>query len=64
MKETDIKILKGFAECDMNVSETARTLMYHRNNVDYHLKKIAEETGLNPFCFYDLVKLLKKGGVL
>lgn len=62
MKETDRKILIAYAECNMNVSETARALMYHRNNVDYHLKKIAEETGLNPFCFYDLVQLLKNEG--
>lgn len=64
MKITDKEILKAFAENDMNVSKTARESMYHRNNIVYHLKKIEKETGLNPFCFFDLVKLLKKEGVL
>ena len=64
MNTTDKEILIAFAECNMNVSETARVMTYHRNNVDYHLQKIEEKTGLNPKCFYDLVKLLQNEGEL
>ena len=64
MNETDKEILIAFAECNMNVCETARELMYHRNNVDYHLKRIEEKADLNPKCFFDLVKLLQNEGVI
>lgn len=64
MNETDKEILIAFAECNMNVCETARVLVYHRNTVDYHLKRIEEKTGLNPKCFFDLVKLLQNEGVI
>ena len=64
MSETDREVLIAFAECNMNRSKTARKLMYHRNNILYHLQKIREETGLNPYRFFDLVKLLQNEGVL
>ena len=64
MNETDKEILIVFAENNMNVCETARVLIYHRNNVDYHLKRIEEKTGLNPKNFFNLVKLLQKEGIL
>lgn len=64
MSITDKEILIAFAECNMNASETARVLIYHRNNVDYHLERIEEKTGLDPKCFFDLVKLLQNEGVI
>lgn len=64
MNETDKEILIAFAKFNMNVCETARVLVYHRNNIDYHLQRIKEKTGLNPKCFFDLVKLLQNEGVI
>jgi carbohydrate diacid regulator len=43
----------------MNISKTAKKLYLHRNTITYHLNKIKETTGLDPFNFHDLVKLMK-----
>ena len=58
MTKEDKEILIAYAEHNMSVSDTARALVYHRNSVDYHLRKIAKETGLNPKNFFDLVVLV------
>ena len=64
MNTTDKEVLIAYAENNMNVSETARVMMYHRNSIEYHLRNIKETTGLNPRCFFDLVKLLQNEGEL
>ena len=58
---TDIQkeLLIEFANNNMNVSKTARQQFMHRNTVVYHLEKVKTQTGLNPFNFFDLVRLLK-----
>lgn len=43
----------------MNISKTAKKLFLHRNTVTYHLYRIRKVTGLDPYNFYDLVKLMK-----
>ena len=58
MTDLQAKIVKALARNDMNVSETARGLHYHRNTLMYQIEKIKKETGLNPIKFYDLGKLL------
>lgn len=55
---TRYEFLKELANNNLNVSETARKMHYHRNNIVYHVEKIKEETGLNPVKFYDMIKLL------
>lgn len=55
---TRYEFLKELANNNLNVSETARKMHYHRNSIVYHLEKIKEETGLNPVKFYDMIKLL------
>lgn len=69
MKETEkaltaveVEVLMAFADNNMNVSETGRQHYRHRNTVRYHLDKVIERTGLNPYNFYDLVQLLKLCG--
>lgn len=52
-KETVIAL----AQNNMDESKTARVTRYHRNTLVYHLGRIHEQTGLNPRCFFDLVKL-------
>ena len=62
MTERDIEIILGYAENNMNVSETARKMFFHRNTLEYHLDKVKKKTGLDPRKFYDLLELVKKYG--
>lgn len=57
MNDKEIEVIKSMCDCDMNVSRVARELHYHRNSIVYRIEQIKEKTGLNPSCFYDLVKL-------
>ena len=65
MNELEKNIVLSYAENNMDVSKTARATHYHRNTMEYHLKRIAEKYGLNPRKFYDLIDLVDvaKGGV-
>jgi sugar diacid utilization regulator len=49
----------AFAECNMNASETARKLSHNRNTVVGKLETVKDNTKLNPFSFYDLIKLVE-----
>ena len=64
LKDVDIEAFIEFAKYNMNAAETARHLYRHRNNIEYHLKKVERVTGLNPFRFYDLIQLLQLAGVI
>lgn len=57
--DVDMKVVRGFAENDMNSAKTAEALFMHRNTITYHLDKVKYVTGLNPYKFYDLVKLVQ-----
>ena len=59
MSELHKEIILTYISCYMNISKTAKALHLHRNTVTYHLYKIREVTGLDPFNFHDLVKLMK-----
>lgn len=56
-KQAELIVL--FANHNMNVTDTAKVLYYHRNTLIYHLDKIMRDTGLNPRRFMDLVELLR-----
>lgn len=43
--------------------EVARRMNYHRNTILYHVKKIKENTGLDPLNIDDLVKLRNDGWI-
>ena len=58
LTETDWEVLVAFAECDMRPYRTADKLYMSKGSIPYHLKRIQNETGLNPYKFYDLIKLL------
>ena len=66
LTDQNIKCVLGFAENNMKASETARSMYFTRNSVIYHLNQVKEKTGLNPYNFYDLMKLVLdlKDGVL
>lgn len=54
----DIKIIKTLADCNLKIATCAKKLNYHRNTVVYHANAIKQATGLNPFNFYDMCRLL------
>lgn len=58
MTDTQKEIVLAMAEYDMIVSRVARAVHFHRNNVDYQIKRIKELYGLDARCFYDLVELV------
>ena len=58
LTETDVLVVLAFADNDMNATETGRKLFMNKNTVRYHLEMVGEKTGLSPFKFYDLVKLV------
>lgn len=59
MTAQDKEILVAFAENGMKCSRTADAVFLHHNSVEYHLRKIKKETGLDPRNLYDLIKLLE-----
>lgn len=52
-------IIESMADFNLNTTDVANHLMYHRNSILYHLNKIKQFSGLDPRKFYDLVKLLE-----
>ena len=55
----DLQIILALADNNMNVSEVARALFMHRNNVVYHIGKVKKLTGLDPTNFYNLGELVQ-----
>lgn len=60
MTITQAEIIAKLAKNNINAAATARAMFMHRNTVDYHIRMIYRNTGLNPLNFYDLCELLRK----
>lgn len=58
MNDLETRIILLMADCDMNITDTAKVMYVHRNTVVYHIDKIKRKTGLNPTKFYDLCQLV------
>lgn len=58
ISDTDVALLKAYATHNMNRSQTSKAVYLHTNSISYRFAVIRRETGLDPQCFYDLVKLL------
>lgn len=58
MTQTQAEVIVKLAKNNINAAATAREMYMHRNNVDYHIRQIHRNTGLNPLNFYDLNRLL------
>ena len=43
--------IRAFAECNLNVKQTARRLALHTNTVYFRLNRIRELTGVDPRSF-------------
>ena len=61
LTEFELLVLETYLQADMNISETAKRLKYHRNTIMYHLKKIHKKTGKDPFKVCDFIDLLSEG---
>ena len=59
-----MRMAKAFADNKMMISDTAKAMYVTRNTVTYHLKKIKEITGLDPFNFYDLYKIVSSPDIM
>lgn len=56
-KRTYLQTLQIYLACDLKISETAQKLCLHRNSIVYRLQQIKKQTGLDPRCFNDALKL-------
>jgi carbohydrate diacid regulator len=58
-RENDlIRTIRAFAECSLNVKETARRLDVHTNTVYFRLNQIKKRTGVDPRTFDGALLLL------
>ncbi len=60
MTITQAEIITKLAKNNINAAATAREMFMHRNTIDYHIRMVYRNTGLNPLNFYDLNQLLRK----
>ena len=58
LSQKEIDCLRSLANHNLCASAAAKEMHYHRNTVIYHLDRVQEKTGLDPFKFYDLTQLL------
>jgi hypothetical protein len=56
--------LEALAAADMNVSRAAKALYVHPNTVRYRMRRIREESGLDPNRFDELAELLTAARIL
>ena len=50
--------LKAYADCDMNVQRTAKSLEIHPNTIYARMQRIEDITGLNALSYHALTELL------
>lgn len=57
LSKKEMEVLKTYLDCGCRLKEAANELFIHENTMKYQLRKICEETGLNPKTFDDAVVL-------
>lgn len=60
MTQIEAEIIVGLADHGLRIAAAAKALFMARNTLVYHVQKIRNETGLNPFDFHDMCYLLPK----
>ena len=58
MSPRDKGILIAYAECGMRPSRTARKHFISHQGVEYHLRRVRANTGLDPRNFFQLYRLV------
>lgn len=59
LTESDLLVLRGYANNNMNALQTAHNIFFSKRVVYYHLNAIKKKTGKNPRNFYELHELLQ-----
>ena len=62
LNDVQRELILALADNDLNVSEVARIMHYHRNTIVHHLEKIRKQTGLDPTSFSGMERLLWRLG--
>lgn len=58
MTKQEAKVIVALANNGLSGRGAARSLNYHHNTIYYHKVKILKATGLDPYDFFDMQKLL------
>lgn len=58
LTEQQAKIIVALAENSLKVTGTAQKLNYDSRTIRYHVKKIHEQTGVDPMSFFGMCELL------
>lgn len=56
---TQIVIIRALCKRWDKPTDLSNRLYLHRNTIIYHLKEIKRKTGLDPYCYHDMTKLLE-----
>lgn len=59
MNDIERKFILALAENDMKVCKARKSVFFSDTGFRYHLNKIKKETGLSPWNFYDLIRLVE-----
>lgn len=59
LDDIDLKIIELMADLDMSIPKVASMLHFNVSSVRCRVQKIRRITGLDPKCFYDLVRLIE-----
>lgn len=57
MTKLESQIIIELAHHQLSALQVSKSLNYHRNTIYYHVRRIQEKTGLNPYDFFDMQKL-------
>lgn len=57
MTKQESRIIIELAHHQLSALQVANAMSYHRNTIYYHVRRIHEKTGLNPYDFFDMQKL-------
>jgi sugar diacid utilization regulator len=60
LDDFDYQIVQSFANNNMTIHSTSLELFVTDGTINYHLKKVRRLTGLDPYKFWDLVKLCER----
>lgn len=55
----DYNVIIAYADSGMNKAKAGRMLYMHPNTIGYHLSKVMEDTGKDPYYFYHLYDLVQ-----
>ena len=59
MNDIERKFILALAESNMKIYRARKKVFLSDSGFRYHLNKIQKETGLSPWNFYDLIKLVE-----